>query len=200
MEATVTLDRKITAELIYFRGELMRVSTPEAVKFRMGQHVLVNYLEKEFTIRVINCSETDLFLFLPFSVSSNLQDPRRRYPRIPVSFKGLLSDVSNNEGATKTVPVTVIDLSHRGLAFQVNTDEHGIELQGEYQLINFDLPLAAKVLIANIVQTRQGDRFGCEFIQITTENDQNLRSFILYRQILGDQETFDSPNGAAKLI
>ncbi len=199
MEATVTIDRSVVAELIFFRGELMRVSTPESGRFRMGQHVLINYMDKEFTIRVINCSDNDLFLFLPFSVSSNLQDPRRRYPRIPVSFKALLTASDQRETNSKTIPVNVIDLSHRGLAFQTVNDDSEIILQESYQLINFDLPLAARVVVVNQVNGRSGARFGCEFADISAENDQNLRSFILYRQILGDQDTLDTPNGAANL-
>ena len=66
-------------------------------------------------------------------------------------------------------------------------------------MINFDLPLAATVVVVNQVNGRSGGRFGCEFADISAENDQNLRSFILYRQILGDQDTLDTPNGAANL-
>ena len=191
LDASVLLDRTIKAELIYFRGELMRVKTDDAGKFRMGQHVLINYLDKEFTIRVINSQDNDLFLFLPFSVSSNLHDPRRRYPRISVSFKALITD-TDDHGKQTTIPVSVIDLSHKGLAFQANVDDQTLKLNHPYQLINFDLPLAARVIVVNQAMTKQGGRFGCEFADISAENEQNLRSFILYRQILGDNEMLEA--------
>lgn len=176
-------DEIIDGEVVLYHGELMKIALPDTGKLRVGQYVTCAYGGKEFIVRAINVHQNNVYLFIPMTLV-DLNDVRRKYPRIKTTMKAYMIDNLEDDKTGQHIPIVLNDISHKGAGFSI-TDEHLVPQVGRhYTMINMDLPLVAQIKIMNEVDTSGGKRYGCEFLLVSKENLHNLKSYILYKQII----------------
>ncbi len=175
-------DEILEGEVVLYHGELMKIALPDASRLRVGQYVTCAYGGKEFIVRAINVHQNNVYLFIPLALV-DLNDVRRKYPRIKTGMKAYLIDNLEDDKTGSHIQISLSDISHKGAGFSA-TNENSVQTDRHYTLINMDLPLVAQIKIVNEVGAEGSKRYGCEFLIVSKENLHNLKSYILYKQIM----------------
>ncbi len=173
----ITEYNTMDGEVLAYEGELMEVSVPIENNIQIGDFIICEYMNQELETRVIKRTNNQLWLFVPYQ-AHDVSNERRQYNRYLSSIPGLLINADN------TIPVTVVDFSHRGFGLQLDSDE--IEIGQQYYLMIRSelLSIIPEVVIAHHTHVSVGSRFGSMIKTIKSEDYKNLRVYLMFQHLL----------------
>lgn len=177
-----------TGVISFLEGELFEVELAHYKYFDPGNTVSVVIYSPEGIIRFdtsVLAKGMDCIILLtpPFIQNSLLK--KRQFPRLKVQESGLIYSITdpalNSKGLESCEPIEITNLSQGGLGFVTVLDiPERVRLDVELQI---DSSFLCAVEIIHFRMTDEGREYGGRFLDLSPQQSNTLRAFMLRRRI-----------------
>ncbi|MFT9848548.1 PilZ domain-containing protein [Aneurinibacillus sp. REN35] len=165
-------------------GELLSLEVKNPDIYKVGDMVALFYQGKKFSVKIIKKEEQHISLFIPL-FEMNFPNNRRKWPRVGVDLTAFINDYVSEKiyEIPPDLRIQVLDLSIQGFGF---ASHEPLKVNHSYYLL-FDAPdlsIKTKTIIRHEKLADDGYRYGCEIMSITKTDFNELRRYVLLRQLL----------------
>ena len=178
-----------TGTITYVEGDSIEIQLPQYKDFKLGDEVKAIIYTPDGMISmhtsVIAKDIGAIVLIIPTKLDNLLN--KRKFPRVETKIPGCIYSITdaslkNTRDFTQPEPIFISNVSLGGIGFISDTlsikDKSVLFLE-----MTFDQPILTTYEAIHVKKLEQGMYIGCRFTDLSIENSNTLRAFILKTQI-----------------